>query len=301
MSFSVPRDTRFSVHEARALMGGIGLGAVNPGIDTSLTEVTEDGVVGVWMKKPQPGPAGWVKHSEISKRKYGWVFYTRPSEGAGMMRIAPPDVPSSTEPSHDIMELQQSAAGEMSAMVMQDQPAQTAVPVMQDEGSAMTKAEYKEVLRSVLYQLKLAEAAYIVGNVPPAIPVRPPRPPGVAASDTIVDLEKKIDEYLIVRIPFAMRNAGGTGSDPFARPAGGDIPAPNQPSSFPGEQLSPGAGQPEIPFSPQVMQVTSDAQLSAPIPQGDGGIPTWAWVAIGGVGLVGVVLLLTRKKGRKRG
>ena len=301
-----PHNGTLTVNEARAMRGGMGLGGLGETAQATVTELEKSSgrmVTGIWVKKPNALPAGYVKHDAISKTRLGWMFgilgtggmysITAPTPlpggrpagavpepylvGPGMTRVAAP-LPEPT----DILQQEQVAADYMNQMIMADQPAQTPVPIATEAVSAMTLSQYKDALRRFRDTLKLITAALMVGNDAPPIPPRPIRPPGldVSGSAAVRDLEAKIDEYLIIRLPFAQKNSGGAGQDPFARPPGGDYPPPNSPSAFPGDQLSPGAGQPELAFVDIVAQIIaeSNTMMWAQSIGADGSTPQSKWI-----------------------
>jgi hypothetical protein len=123
----------------------------------------------------------------------------------------------------------------------------------------------------------------------------------VPSSDTILSLEKKVSELLLVRIPFAQKTAGGVDLDATARAAGGLAPAPNATATYPGEYLSPGAGQPELPFSDEAVysatSATSAAGSGTAEPTFFQRMPGWIWIAAG-AGAIGLAWFLTRKRRR---
>jgi hypothetical protein len=345
--------------ECRGLLAGHAFGG-GLGDDTSLLHAAAleqigeraivKGVQGIWIKKPAVIPAGYVKHA-YSKKRSGWIFVVRTAGGGYSHDIAtgettftpvaprepgaplgPTSVPSALPQSSDILAQEGRAGAAMSAAIMADQPGAT--PIVQNAAQAeMTKEMYKSELRSALQTMKLIEAALILGNIAPPVPQIPPRPPGMSAGSTIQRLEKKVEEFLIVRIPFAMKTSGGVDQNPWPRPAGGLIEPPNAPSTYPGEALSPGAGQPETGFMyaavpyfdaagnlvaagtpgamtleqlPAVVQKTivgSDAVLSAPGATNEFGSgrateppsKTLLWVGIGGAALLGAWFFLKRR------
>lgn len=277
--------------ECRGILAGAGFSGL--GADQAAEQIGEraivKGVEGIWIKKPAVVPTGYVKH-EYSKKRHGWIFVVRPAGGsyshdltsgqttftpvaprAPGAPLGPTSVPGAAPLTETILAQEGRAAAATSTAIMADQPGAVAI-VGNPIKAEMDKAGYKDALRSSLQTMKLIEAALIIGNVAPPVPQIPPRPPGIKAGDTILRLEKKVEEFLIVRIPFAMKTSGGVDMNPWPRPAGGMIEPPNAPSLYPGESLSPGAGQPELPFLTTGQEAFTDPSSPYYVPGYPGGV-----------------------------
>lgn len=300
--------------EARGMLRGFGLGGLGAA-DTSGAIVYETDpatgmrYAGVWVKKPAPCPSGYTKHSGISHQRNGWIFCVAGAD----------DDRGPAEVSHDPLTLEQNVASGVQNRILMDQPALVSVAVAFDPAQGVSKAQYKDELRRTLDTLKLIEAAILVGNIAPSVPDKPLRPANldVSGSQSIRDLEKKIDEFLLVRIPYARQNAGqgapqqvhqaaalSPGAEPLVLYTGGSATFDetgglyNQPA---GIYIIP-EGTPGI--------VDSSGMISAPQATSAAGsgtagapgflskVPTWAW-AVGGAGVLGLAYLLTRRKKRR--
>ena len=169
----------------------------------------------------------------------------------------------------------------------------TRVHVLSGEAEAMAQQWYLGALRDYSQVLQLIEAAYYMGTVPPPIPERPARPDNLTHlgvhEQEIRRLEQEIDELLIVRIPYAVREYDATKTVQSLPSLLQAIYSAEGPA--PAAQISPGAGNPDhLYLNIQAHQQTDPAPPGAPsggfwdgIHYVDPSGIRWATTAAGGI------------------